>query len=69
MILDADSYENAVFNLLILLEEFGYDWKFRKPVKIIEDHYTFCASLYLEHGKFNNDYIKGITAILDESVW
>ncbi len=59
-------FANAVFELLIKLEEFGYDWKFRKPVQIFPPKFLFMASLFPEFGKISVEGISGITVQLFE---
>lgn len=56
----SDIFANAVFQLLITLEEFGYDWKFRKPVQIFPPKFLFMTSLFPEHGEI---LVKGITGM------
>ncbi|MPM90287.1 hypothetical protein SDC9_137408 [bioreactor metagenome] len=66
LFINSPSIENAVFDLLIQLETFGYDWKFRKPIKLFDNKYTFVADLFPEFGTFYSQNLCGMVAILNE---
>ena len=60
------NYENAVFELLIKLEEFGINWQFRKPIKVFPPKYMFAAGLFPEYGTFLIKDIVGISLVFFE---